>query len=977
MRGAHPQLPHGDADQSARIDSVIEETLRQRAAGIETDEALLERLHPDLMPELGLRLRALRGIETAAARAKQTSSADASIDGETGDFEEDLEFLRKALSQYEILERVDYGGQGVVYRGAQRSTRRTVAIKVLLDGPLASERQRHRFAREAELISRLEHPNIVTLYESGMVRGRPYLAMEYVEGVSIDDYVLLHGLPIVDVVRLFITVCRAVSHAHQQGIIHRDLNPSNILVDLDGVPRILDFGLAKDVWRTDTERDKSLVTLSGQVVGTLPYLSPEQAGAGDAQVDVRSDLYSLGVVLFQLLTEDFPYTVDGDLVAVRSNIITQEPARLRQLLTPERTAATSKSMIRDLEVILLKVLSKEKDRRYQSAAAFADDLERCLAGDAVEARADSRLYLLHRTFRRYRTAVTVAALFLLVLTGSTVAVTMLWLEARTQRDRAVDLARAGTGALFAVLTEIDDAITPLAGGMEVRNRLLEGVVAPRLEEMRTLVESDAAMEGLRAALHEKQGDIAYKVGRSADARAEYEAFLEISRRRAQAAVSDDDRLADLARAHLKLAGVAEEADEHFERAVDLGETLVDRRPHEFEPKFALCTTRVEYARHLYLTGRYRRAAEAIDTAHATAKSVVDLDGNDERWRALLAKAYEWDGDIQVKLGDGERSIRSLTEALRIHRQLSEACPADADRRHQVLITCGRLGSVLRKEGRLDEAGTTLEEAVSAGQYLITVDPTVATWQRDLFSAYYRLVLLYLAGDRNDEGELPEEIVAQAALHSDAAVALAERLVTHEPPDPTSQDILAYAHTLRGQVLLERKPLGGDCGDFVRALAVREALCSAHPDDLSLKEKLAASHHWLGYCSKKLGRAEDALNHYRRDYEISHSLFRMQPKTTQRSLDLVKSKTNLAIGHMEFNTPESDEIARTLLMEAAESLDELRNAGKLAGRSWLYDSYMGEIEKQLRALDQRAQPTTQPGPKPSGLRNVPAPPAQGP
>lgn len=946
MRSSRRSSSAEDAEKAVRIEKIVDDVMRQRSAGIDLDDSAIERQHPDLMPELGQRLRTLRAIEAAARQARQSPSSEAPIAGENCPFEEDLNFLRSTLTSYDILERVNYGGQGVVYKAIQRSTRRTVAIKVLLDGPLATERQRHRFTREVEIISRLQHPNIVTLYESGVVRGRVYFAMEYVEGVPIDDYALLHDLSIPDIVRMFITVARAASHAHQQGIIHRDLNPGNILVDLDGVPRILDFGLAKDVWSDDDARDRSFITIPGQVVGTLPYLSPEQADVQDGEVDVRSDIYALGVVLFELLTGGFPYPIDDDPAAVRANIISREPLKLRKALSPDRLAREPRrnSIIRDLEVILLKALSKEKVRRYQSAAAFAEDLERSLAGDAVEARADSRYYLLRRTLHKYRAAVAVAVLFLLVLSASTVAVTMMWVQARAQRDNARTMTRMALGTLDDVITDIDESIRPLAGGMEVRDRLLNDVVADRLARLRPLVESDVAMEDVRAALHEKQGDIAYARGSHADAAESYQAFLDLSLRELQSRPTTDKYLRDVARAHRKLARVTKDAGQHFERSIEFGQTLVKRYPDEIELKHSLCATRVEFGRHLYLTGQYERAAEHIDIALATAKAVIASNSEDKCWTDLLAKAYEWDGDIRIKLGEGRRSIHSLTKALRLHRELSEARPADVNRRHRVLITCVKLGSILRDDGRVEEATAILEEAVSAGRYLTRVDPTVATWKRDLFGAHQRLAQMSLAG-----GELE-----RAQSHCDVAVDLAEDLVSREPVNVAWRVILACSHAVRGQVILEKGEPRSAYDEFERALVIREELCAENPNDLTLKERLAASYTWLGWCSRELGRPQHALEHYQRAYDIAEALFALQPAVTQRAVELILSKIRLAVGYIQLDTPEGNGNAVALLEEAAVSLNDLRVSGKLAGRSGVYDSWMDAIRKNQTLLAKRAE-----------------------
>jgi serine/threonine protein kinase len=346
----------------------------------------------------------------------------------------ELEALNKSLPEFDILELVAHGGQGVVYKAVQKSTDRIVALKLLHEASIHSKRRQERFEREIELVARLRHPNIVTVYGSGTVLGRPYFAMEFVDGMPIDDYVLLHRPPIATTLVLFEKICRAVASVHQRGLIHRDLKPGNILVDLDGEPHVLDFGLAKSF----VEQDLSL-SLAGQVVGTLPFLSPEQARGEDDAVDTRSDIYSLGVILYYLLAGSMPYSVDGSPDSVRRNIIETLPRPLDRRRVESGDPSNTTVVDDELSHVVLKALAKEKERRYQSADAFADDIARYLNGDIVEAKADSAMYVIRRTMRRYKVHVAVASVFFLLIVGSLVATTVLWRRA----DRIAKLARAG------------------------------------------------------------------------------------------------------------------------------------------------------------------------------------------------------------------------------------------------------------------------------------------------------------------------------------------------------------------------------------------------------------------------------------------------------------------------------------------------------------------------------------------------------
>ena len=352
------------------------------------------------------------------------------------DFEATL--LNQALPTYEILGTLDRGGQGIVYRALQRSTGRVVALKVLHADPGTSRRREQRFAREVELVSRLRHPHVVTIFDSGVAAGRPYLSMELIDGLSIDDYVLVNSPTVRECVVLFEKICRAVASVHQRGVIHRDLKPSNIRVDLEGEPHILDFGLAKCA---DDEEGQLSLSVAGQVVGTLPFLSPEQITGDDGGVDIRTDIYALGVILHLLLIGEMPYPIDGPRPEVANNIVRRVPGRLDRRGFGDGAAGAIGPISIDLSHIVLKALAKEKDRRYQSADALADDLRRYLDGDAIAARGDGFMYFVRVALRKYRVHSMVAGAFVLLLAVSAITMGVMWQRSdRIARDATNSLA---------------------------------------------------------------------------------------------------------------------------------------------------------------------------------------------------------------------------------------------------------------------------------------------------------------------------------------------------------------------------------------------------------------------------------------------------------------------------------------------------------------------------------------------------------
>jgi tetratricopeptide (TPR) repeat protein/tRNA A-37 threonylcarbamoyl transferase component Bud32 len=329
------------------------------------------------------------------------------------------------FGDYELLEEIARGGMGVVYKARQISLNRIVAVKTILAGQLARADGVARFHVEAEAAAHLQHPNIVAIHEVGEHDGHHYFSMDFVEGRNLTALVRDGPLPVRRSAALVRTIAEAIHFAHERGVLHRDLKPSNVLVDSNEQPRVTDFGLAK---RLDVKRDAGVsdLTLTGQVLGTPSYMPPEQAFGGQAGLGYSSDVYSMGGVLFFLLTGRAPFVAET-IEETLQMVLGRDPLSPR-LFNP--------GVPRDLETICLNCLEKEPGRRYATARALAEDLGRFLNHEPILARAPNAFYRAWKFVRRHRVGVSASAAFAALLLGSTIISAVLERDARLAEQRA-------------------------------------------------------------------------------------------------------------------------------------------------------------------------------------------------------------------------------------------------------------------------------------------------------------------------------------------------------------------------------------------------------------------------------------------------------------------------------------------------------------------------------------------------------------
>ena len=346
----------------------------------------------------------------------------------------------ESIGPYVLLQKIGEGGMGVVYRAQQHEPiRRSVALKLIKPG-MDSQQVIARFESERQALAVMDHPNIARVFDAGATgRGRPYFVMELVDGIPITAYCDKKGMSIRERIELYIPVCQAIQHAHQKGIIHRDIKPSNVLVKQQegtATPKVIDFGLAKAL--ANPLGGETAVTEFGSVVGTLDYMSPEQAELGRQDVDTRSDVYSLGALLYELLTGAVPMEYDRasrpsylDVLRwIQEKPVTPPSERAKQTgQTPEVAEKRgtvppqlAKLLGRDLDWIIMKALEKDRTRRYETVNGLVRDLQRFLAGEPVEAGPPSAAYRLGKLARKHRVAIAIASSFVVLLSAFAVSI---------------------------------------------------------------------------------------------------------------------------------------------------------------------------------------------------------------------------------------------------------------------------------------------------------------------------------------------------------------------------------------------------------------------------------------------------------------------------------------------------------------------------------------------------------------------------
>jgi serine/threonine-protein kinase len=843
-----------------RLDAVIAEYLQACEAGRPPDRRELLARHPDLSAQLLAFFADHDGFNRLAVPLRALAPDVATpVVGRTV---ATAVTLPCPFGGYELLEEVGRGGMGVVYKARQAAPQRLVALKMILGGRFASPADLERFRREADIVAGLDHPNVVPIYEVGEHQGQHYFTMKLIEGGNLAQHLERFRADPRAAARLLATVARAVHHAHQRGLLHRDLKPGNVLLAACGsaagakpqaaewVPHVTDFGLAK---RLPRPRDGAAqqgagsyasLTRPGTAVGTPSYMAPEQAAG---EVTTAADVYALGAILYEMLTGRPPFQA-ATPVETLVQVLGQEPA-------PPRTL--DPRIDRDLESVCLKCLRKGPGRRYASARELAEDLERYLAGEPVLARPLGRPERLRRWCRRSPVTACLLAALAVALVGGFALVTWQWRRADEQGRLAAAAAAAAQDQRAEAERRKQDAEESFRlAHQAVRDfctRVSEGPLAsaPGLQPVRKELLQDA---------------LGY-----------YRTFIKRH--------ADDPRLeAELADAHFRVGvmtaavGTYPDALAAYQDALPLYEKSVRANPGDARARLLLAHTCNNMAALYAATANQAEALRWAGRARDTLEPSVQPGAADAAGQTELARAYRNLGVFQRKGGRTDDALRDLEKSRDLLAQLRRAGTREPEVRRELATTCYNLAFLEHETGRLDDALASYQEAYKVHEELAGSAPE----QSDLKS--------WLAGWHRNVGALQHEMKQPlTALESfKRAAGLYEELARANPAVTEYAHELASVYNNTGALLMEMGSLEQARPWYDRAEKLQQDLVLHDPQVALYGRDLARTYRNRGILTRLQGRAAEALAPFQQAREVLGQMLRGHPETADDQYELGKT-----------------------------------------------------------------------------------------
>jgi serine/threonine protein kinase/tetratricopeptide (TPR) repeat protein len=748
-----------------------------------------ERLLHEVQSLLAWQTSAAHVMEEPAAEALQLTESDA--DTMTG----------RRIGPYRLLREIGRGGMGAVYLATRddQQYQQEVAIKLVKRG-MDSDLVIRRFRHERQILANLTHANIARLFDGGTTEdGLPYFVMEHVAGVPIDQYCQARQLTLVERLRLFRTVCSAVQYAHSNLVVHRDLKPTNILVTADGVAKLLDFGIAKVI---DVQGDSAAANLTVVARPMTPeYASPEQARG--EPISVATDVYSLGVLLYELLTGLRPYVfasrgsdeitrVICEEQPVKPSTAVMRPPAGRSSdghapASPETRDVTPRRLRRqlqgDLDNLVLMALRKEPARRYASVERLSDDIRRYLERRPLQARPDTVPYRTARFVQRNKVAVVAAALIVLTLAGGVVTTT----RAAQRAERRFNDVRALANAF---VFDIHDAIKDLPGATPARELLVRKALQ-YLDVLAAEASGDVALQRELATAYQKIGD-----------------------------VQGNHNYSNLGDTPGALAS--------YRKAVDIHEALVTSVPGQAQAHFDLSVSYIKIGDMQLQVGDNRNARSSYERALDVAEAARRVDPSNLLPQRNLAFSHHKVGNVLLASNDLDGALRHHEEALKLREMIAAAMPADTRAVREVGTSHDRLARVLRRRGDLSRALDHAQRALAGSESLAAREPSNAEARRDVGVGLQAVGLIQL-----ELGDL-----AGALDHFRKGLVMDEAMAAADPLNAGAQRDLASSLEMVGDVLDRMGDTAGALASYERTTTVVQQLGASDPSNADPPAALA-------------------------------------------------------------------------------------------------------------------------------------------
>jgi serine/threonine protein kinase/tetratricopeptide (TPR) repeat protein len=855
---------------------------------------------------------------------------------------------------YAIENQIGAGGMGTVLAARGSRFGRPVALKVVTAD---REDLRRRFEREAQVTARLQHPAIVPVYGSGRGRnGQPFYAMKQVSGQPLDQ-VIAKATTLASRIALLpnvIAVTDAIAYAHAQRVIHRDLKPANILVGAFGETVVIDWGLAKDLTRTDDDAGAESpyrtsdagadATAIGKVMGTPAYMPLEQAQG--EPVDERADVYALGAILYHLLHGAPPYLradergVPWETMVAR--VLADVPPSLESLEPEVRP---------DLLAIVRRAMAREPGDRYPSAGELAADLRRFQTGQLVGAHRYSTWQLVKRWLRRYRTAVTVGAAAVVVLAViSAISIQRIRRErgeaeaarvvAEEQRGLAVASRNEAEDLMGFMLGDLKDKLAPV-GKLDIIDAVAKKSMAYYQRQPDTGTEPERRK---RAQAFVNVGDVLQAQGNLDGALAAFRSALTIREALARspndgkAAMdpADQDRRADYAISHERVGdalfakGDASGALAEYKAALELELALVAVDPRREEHQQRVARGHAKVGEVLGARGEGSGALQELQTYSAIAEALaVNNPANPDRQRDLEV-SYNVVADVLVAQGDFTSALAKYRAALGIAETLEALDPRNAVRRRDTFVSHVKIGEGLLTQSAHAPALVEFRAALAIAEALALADPTSADRKRDLSSIHIKVADVLLAQDQ----------LAPALVELKTALDIRESLAAKDSTNADRQRDLSVIHERLGDVLLAQGRNALALAEYRAALAIDEKLAANDPSNADRQSDLSFSHDHVGNVLAMQGEHALALAEYRAALAIDVVLSAKDPANFDRQASLAEGHSKIAA-------------AVSALGDQAKALAEYELALDIAQRVQAKDPNNGDYRKLAESLAEQA------------------------